>query len=267
MYENIYQILRKNAFTLAEIMIALVVIGVITSILLPVAFNNVPNENMMKFKKGNATLAKVINELVTSGEYYAPGDLGKKPNGEMIDGKHNKDVTYFCKTFGEMVTTKSINCSEDKSANNQALAFVQVGDTIASGEAFSNGNITKAKEQVDISCKEMASKVGKEIVTSDNIVFYQTTPSIPYGILWGDSTELLTGSTAGCGDTCYTTRLFFDGHTTVEGFDRIYKIFCMDVDGVDYGEEPFGYGIRADGKILTGKRADEWMEKSIQDKE
>ena len=41
----------KKGFTLAEIMIALVVIGVITSILLPVAFNNVPNENVMKFKK------------------------------------------------------------------------------------------------------------------------------------------------------------------------------------------------------------------------
>ena len=40
----------KKGFTLAEIMIALVVIGVITSILLPVAFNNVPNENVMKFK-------------------------------------------------------------------------------------------------------------------------------------------------------------------------------------------------------------------------
>ena len=33
-------VMRKG-FTLAEIMIALVVIGVITSILLPVAFNNV----------------------------------------------------------------------------------------------------------------------------------------------------------------------------------------------------------------------------------
>ena len=56
----------KKGFTLSEIMIALVVIGVITSILLPVAFNNVLNENVMKFKKGNATLAKVINELVTN---------------------------------------------------------------------------------------------------------------------------------------------------------------------------------------------------------
>ena len=78
--------MMKKGFTLTEIMIALVVIGVITSILLPVAFNNIPNENVMKFKKGNATLAKVINELVTSGEYYKEGDLGIKADGKIVSG-------------------------------------------------------------------------------------------------------------------------------------------------------------------------------------
>ena len=37
-----------KAFTLGEIMITLVVIGVITSILLPVAFYNILNGNVMK---------------------------------------------------------------------------------------------------------------------------------------------------------------------------------------------------------------------------
>ena len=41
----------------------------------------------------------------------------------------------------------------------------------------------------------------------------------------------------------------------------------MDVDGINKGEEPFGYGIRADGKILVGSRAQQWIEKSIQDKD
>ena len=38
----------------------------------------------------------------------------------------------------------------------------------------------------------------------------------------------------------------------------------MDIDGINKGEPPFGYGIRFDGKILTGKRADEWINKNIQ---
>lgn len=41
----------------------------------------------------------------------------------------------------------------------------------------------------------------------------------------------------------------------------------MDVDGIDKGEAPFGYGIRIDGKIILGKHAQEWIEKGIQDKE
>ena len=37
----------------------------------------------------------------------------------------------------------------------------------------------------------------------------------------------------------------------------------MDIDGINKGEAPFGFGIRADGKILTGKRATEWLNKEI----
>ena len=42
-----------RGFTLAEIMIVLAIVGVLTAILLPVAINSAPNENVMKFKKGN----------------------------------------------------------------------------------------------------------------------------------------------------------------------------------------------------------------------
>ena len=50
--------------------------------------------------------------------------------------------------------------------------------------------------------------------------------------------------------------------------------FCIDVDGIPAGGSancddkkdicPFGYGIRVDGKIVTGARANEWIAKSIQ---
>ena len=36
------------------------------------------------------------------------------------------------------------------------------------------------------------------------------------------------------------------------------------IDGINKGEDPFGYGIRADGKIYYGARATEWMNKKIQ---
>ena len=55
----------KKAFTLAEILIVLVIIGVLTAILLPIAFQSSPDENVMKFKKANNTLGTIIRELTS----------------------------------------------------------------------------------------------------------------------------------------------------------------------------------------------------------
>ena len=52
-----------------------------------------------------------------------------------------------------------------------------------------------------------------------------------------------------------------------DGFYTVYKLICVDIDGIDKGEAPFAYGIRRDGKILNGARADEWLQKSIQEKD
>lgn len=262
----------KIAFTLAEIMIALVVIGVITSILLPVAFNSVPDENVMKFKKGNATLAKVINELVSSEKYYADGDLGKYPNGDLVDGSHNGDLSYFCASFSDILSLKSSKCSEFESSslvtNSGNKGFVQMGE-------MRTGNflMEDAKKNADEMCKLIQSAIGEEIKTTDNIIYFQAVPTLPFGVNW--KTALMKNEeyasedavNAACNVYC-EKRLFNSGiHIDNFGFDRIYKVFCMDIDGINQGEDPFGYGIRADGKILTGKRADEWLEKSIQDKE
>ena len=56
----------KKGFTLAEILIVLSVIAIITAILLPSARNAMPNEDIMKFKKAHNTLYTAIRELVTS---------------------------------------------------------------------------------------------------------------------------------------------------------------------------------------------------------
>ena len=43
--------MMKKGFTLAEILIVLVIIGVLTMILLPIAFQSSPDEQDMKLKK------------------------------------------------------------------------------------------------------------------------------------------------------------------------------------------------------------------------
>ena len=222
----------KKAFTLAEIMIVLVIIGVITAILLPVAIHSAPDENVMKFKKGHNTLGVVIRELVNSDEYYLNGDLGIKADGTLLDGTHDGDNTYFCQTFSDIVSTKSVDC-QDK----DVTVTWQFWD-------IDKYDLETNKLYADNGCKVIANEVGPEIITSDGIVYYQTYPRMPFGWLYEGSRSFISKNE--------------------DNFMHTYKTFCMDIDGIDKGEDPFGYGIRVDGKIILGARAEEWMNKSIQ---
>ena len=115
--------------------------------------------------------------------------------------------------------------------------------------------------------------------TTDNITYYLGCPAVPFGITyihWNTGEDYPSGSVT-CGVPIGT--FYFTAEaaaaTSCDGYEekqkkgtiRISRVFCMDVDGINKGEDPFGYGIRVDGKIILGARAQEWLEKSIQDKE
>ncbi len=245
---------NPQAFTLAEIMIVLVVIGVLASILLPVAIHSAPDENVMKFKKGNNTLGVVIRELVNSDRYYLNGNLGIKADGTRIlssfsngGGETTSDeslIKYFCTTVADVLSTKKVDCKTTVTGGNDRFTFVAIPSKI---DYTWQSTMEEAKELFDTNCAEVASKVGAEIETSDGIYWYQVNPAATFGIHWN----------------AFDSFLFNGFDDTNKNLDY-YKIFCMDVDGINKGEAPFGYGIRIDGKILTGARADEWIEKSVQ---
>ena len=258
--------MKNKAFTLAEVMITLTVIGIITSIIIPVAINSKPDENIMKFKKAHNTLYQVISELVNSDKYYLNGDLGIRSNGNLIDGTHSGDITYFCNSFADMVTTKSVNCSKEKQNATEAQASIYYNDLGGIWEYI------KELKYYDIKCKEQANTTGAEIVTSDGVVFYQGLPTFTFGIISVNARIMLDDKNY-CQEGNYDSncdRRWFsppNGPVTYpdsSGFDSEYKLFCMDIDGINNGEDPFAYGIRADGKILVGYKAKIWLEKSIQ---
>lgn len=255
-----------KAFTLAEILIVLVLIGVLTAILLPVAFHAAPDENVMKFKKGHNLFATVIRKLVTSDKYYQDGDLGIRANGALIDGTHSGDVTYLCNTFAEIVNTKSVNCSEISAGWENYAGF--------------NKNFSEESHYLktaDTACKYMAKKVGAEVVTSDGIIYYQTSPKNTFGISMSEARKanndtrycVVEGASESSCKTEADYRWYNNGYNKgfsedANGFDVQYKYICMDIDGIDKGEDPFAYAVRVDGKILVMERAQEWLEKSLQ---
>lgn len=241
----------KKAFTLAEILIVLVLIGVLSVILLPLAFQASPDENVLKFKKANNAFATLIRELVTSDEYYQNGDLGIKANGNKVS-----DETYMCKTMANVLNTKSINCSKYSNYTYSHISEDWNGQEV-------DAHIYESKAFLDDACKQTASSVGAEIVTVDNVIYYQASPGITFGVGYHNTTPH-SGQKQDPKNACGITDLYRLTFSCEDNFLRIYKIFCIDVDGIDKGEDPFGYGVRIDGKILLGARAQEWVNKSVQ---
>ena len=228
----------KKAFTLAETLIVLVVIGILAAILLPVAKNIAPDRNLMKFKKAHNTLGSAIRELVQSEEYYLNGDLGVKVDGTLVE-----DKKYFCETLAQVVNYKKVSCSASGAHGNYGGLDLRLGYH-GYGITYEEGAL-----RADQACKE-CQDVGEEILISDNIVFYQAVPSFTFGYIYEVNQKRYFGADQNA------------AHTGENGFGAMYKIFCLDIDGLNKGEDPFGYGIRADGKIFTGKRATEWLEKA-----
>ena len=249
----------KKAFTLAEVMIVLTVIGVLTAILLPVARQSMPDENLMKFKKAHNTLGTAIRELVISDEYYLDGDLTTRPDGTIVDGTHDGDNQYLCQTIADVLNTKKVDC---KDARGGAEYFGEAQIT----PAVSGATIENAAKKFDNNCKEAQNTVGAEIITTDNIILYDCNPKIPFGINLQQFDSVMENGETDSQDIYFKLQINWNSAwegKPVGSLYKQYKILCLDIDGIDKGEDPFGYGIRWDGKIVAGKRAQEWLEREV----
>jgi len=233
--------MQKKAFTLPEILIVLSLIGILTAIILPVAFNSAPDENVMKFKKANGMMGDIVTEIINSDKFYCHGDFGLKPlasTNECSEEEPYGDAVgakYFCKTFADVVSTTEVNCSDSTEGSGQAYVILS---------GLSESDMTTAQETLDTYCANNIPDE-PEIITADGSNWYQIAPGVTFATMNG------------------ATRRFGTIDSAL-GFDVTYRVMCMDIDGLETGEAPFGYGIRADGKLLYGARAHEWIEKGVQ---
>ncbi len=273
----------KKAFTLAEVMITLTVIGIITAVIIPVAIQSKPNENILKFKKAHNTLYQTIQILINSDKYYLDGDLGIRADGVQLAGKYDE---YFCSTVADVLSAKKISCPEDLNTHNYGQVNLYSGahdNDLFACEARKNSKyeyivtsetIAKAKSDLDDICKKVVTT--SYVVAIDNISFFETNPGMKFGSA-GDVPKYCSQYTASGAFPRYFSppNQFPAIYHDQNGMDINYKVYCIDIDSIPTKDGskcddikdicPFGYGIRADGKILTGKRADEWLLKSISD--
>lgn len=216
----------KKAFTLAEIMIVLTVIGVLTAIIMPAAFHSAPNEDIMKFKKANNNLATIVRELVSNEKYYKEGDLRSTPS-DATPGNN-----YMCQAIADLVAAKDIDCSNnDKTAVVYIEPITSSSSTQTACGAETKCNLANGKAKLDDICDDVASPKG--ITTSD-------------GVIWYEANQAGTLEDPNC--------------TSAPDCNNVYKVLCLKI-----GTKYFGYGVRSDGKVIPGANADTYMDKSLQD--
>lgn len=100
---------RKRGFTLAELMIVLAILGIVSAILTPVIFDAMPDENKLKFKKAYYTMQRTTDAVLNS-DVYPEGDLSKPSSPAKV----------FCAAFADMLNTIVDNCNA--SSGNLVLA-------------------------------------------------------------------------------------------------------------------------------------------------
>ena len=118
MSKNKISISNKKAFTMAELLIALAIIGVIVLFIKPTVEKISPDEHELKMKKAFRTTQDVVQKMISSELYYPNNDPDNPgfrdqtavtlPDGTVASGN-----SKFCQIFASMLNTVGeVDCSE-----------------------------------------------------------------------------------------------------------------------------------------------------------
>lgn len=96
-YQNNRRYMKKNGFTLSELMIALTVLGLLCAALLPAILRTTPNQNKIMMKRAYYTTANVVSDMINNPNLYPV----MNSSGSTTTGFDNMDaVTYAGETYG-----------------------------------------------------------------------------------------------------------------------------------------------------------------------
>lgn len=92
----------KKAFTLAEVMVTLALISIISSILVPAIMQVKPDRNKLLFKKAYTTVERIITEIVNDDNLYpvASDTVGLDNTASVtLNDKNYSGASKFCELF------------------------------------------------------------------------------------------------------------------------------------------------------------------------
>lgn len=263
---------KTFAFTLAEMMIVLALLGTIAAVIIPTIYKARPDETRLRFKKAYYTLQRTTDAVLNS-DAYPQGDLSE---GNSIEREYdaegnlttrtsldeNSEAVKFCTAFADMLNTiGSVNCGMefarllgqpvfyddatgispdepdaitlDNICNRDASANYGDDNVINNGAINADGTITANHTDARFTTQDGIKWWGFEYDFSDPRVNQTTNLRADYSVVCVDVAD---GSLPRDFDSL-----------TDEQKEEIYR------------RTIFGFGVRNDGKIIIGQRAQEML--------
>ena len=91
--------MKKIAFTLTELLVALAVIGILTAILMPIIFNIMPDQNALMAKRAYYTVQTIVSDMINDDNSYP--DLRNTSEDEEIGAFSNGYGYANCEKWTE----------------------------------------------------------------------------------------------------------------------------------------------------------------------
>lgn len=122
--------ITKKAFTMAEVLMVLAVLGIIAAILIPAIATLKPDQNRVMFKKAYYLTERLIAEIINDEELYTTGSSASNAN--------NNDVG-FVNDGAVLKSDGSGDCQQYADPKNPNSQTICAGGRVASMKASVNG--------------------------------------------------------------------------------------------------------------------------------
>ena len=157
---------KQKAFTLAEVLVTLMIIGVIAAITIPSLVQNThDNQNVAGFLKAYSVLSQAIDRMKID---YGPVGFGAKwNNGEEIEKglRQYMNIIKFCRVnepgcFAKKGETRFLNGSENPEDYLEVRSFVT-----ADGFAYNYGSVSRwCNDKKGLAQKDLDNCMGRFMV-------------------------------------------------------------------------------------------------------
>lgn len=129
----------KNGFTLAEVLITLVIIGVIAALTIPTAINNTKEQELKsQFAKAYSTISQGLNKTVMN-DFYGCVDCAYFRKAGSAEFDYTKTKTSDCPAFYEALA-KNLQVQKVCKGNSKADGCIPAYKSYASGSGCTGFN-------------------------------------------------------------------------------------------------------------------------------